>query len=90
MAGDEELTLNRERDRTTDRSTLGPTGGVPIVEPRAPSPGLPARDPKSDVRSPSEQEPPPLLGSWRALYAVVLGELALCIALFWLFGRVFA
>ncbi len=36
------------------------------------------------------EEPPPLLGSWRAFYAVVLGELALCIALFWLFGRVFA
>ena len=57
-------------------------------ESRAPSPDSPAPSPQ--VPGPAVEEPPPLLGSWRALYAVVLGELALCIALFWLFGRVFA
>jgi hypothetical protein len=81
---------------------LEPADESPIVESRAsspesrsPSPGSPAPsplvpDPKSEVRSPQEDDPPPALGSWRALYAVVIGELALCIALLWLFGRVFA
>lgn len=55
---------------------------------RVPGPEPPA--PRSQVPSPTVEEPPPLLGSWRALYAVVLGELALCIVLFYLFGRVFA
>ena len=36
--------------------------------------------PDSDAR-PGGEEPPPILGSWRALYAVVIGELALVIAL---------
>ncbi len=35
------------------------------------------------------EEPPPVLGSWNRLYALVLGALVLCIALFYLFGRVF-
>ena len=35
------------------------------------------------------EEPPPVLGSWNRLYALVLGVLALCITLFHLFGRVF-
>jgi len=35
------------------------------------------------------EEPPPVLGSWNRLYALVLGVLALCIALFALFGRMF-
>ena len=34
------------------------------------------------------EEPPPILGSWGALYAVVIGELLLVIALCgWLTGR---
>lgn len=35
-------------------------------------------------------EPPPPLGTWRRLYALVLGVLALLIALFTLFTRHFA
>lgn len=35
------------------------------------------------------EETPPLLGSWRALYAAVLGTLALLIVLFYLFGKAF-
>jgi hypothetical protein len=35
-------------------------------------------------------EPPPILGRWSRLYALVLLELALCIALFRLFGRAFS
>jgi hypothetical protein len=38
----------------------------------------------------SEEAPPPLLGSWRRVYAVVLGELALLILLFRLFSRAFS
>lgn len=30
------------------------------------------------------EEPPPLLGSWRNLYAVVIANLVVMIALFWL------
>ncbi len=36
------------------------------------------------------QEAPPLLGSWTWVYAVVLGELLLCILLFRLFSRAFS
>jgi hypothetical protein len=36
------------------------------------------------------EEAPPLLGSWKRLYAIVLGELLLCILLFWLFSRTFS
>ena len=39
---------------------------------------------------PSAEPPPPLLGSWKRIYALVLVELLLCILLFHLFGRVFA
>jgi hypothetical protein len=35
------------------------------------------------------QESPPILTSWRRLYAVVLGELAVLIILFYLFTKVF-
>jgi hypothetical protein len=35
--------------------------------------GEPARD----------EDPPPLLGSWRAIYAVVIGELAALVAVFY-------
>lgn len=37
-----------------------------------------------------EQEPPPVLGAWSRLYALVLIELALCILLFYAFERVFS
>ena len=36
-----------------------------------------------------EDGPPPIGGSWRGLYAAVLLNLALLIALFWLFSRAF-
>jgi len=35
------------------------------------------------------EDRPPLLGSWRRLYFVILLELAALIALFWLFSRAF-
>lgn len=38
---------------------------------------------------PPREEPPPFGGSWRALYAAVLINLAVLIALFYLFTRVF-
>jgi hypothetical protein len=65
-----------------------PRHAMSASESRAPSPEPPAPSPQ--VPGPPAEDPPPILGSWRAIYAVVLGELALCIALFWLFGRVFA
>ena len=33
--------------------------------------------------------PPPFARSWRILYAIVLGELAITIAIFYLFTRIF-
>ena len=36
------------------------------------------------------EAPPPILGAWGRLYALVLIELALCILLFYLFERVFS
>jgi hypothetical protein len=39
---------------------------------------------------PSGEEPPPVLGRWRNLYALVLLELAIVIALLWFFTRRFA
>ncbi|HEX8561108.1 MAG TPA: hypothetical protein VF668_23650 [Pyrinomonadaceae bacterium] len=39
-------------------------------------------------RQPAE-EPPPFGGSWRALYAAVLVNLAVLVALFYLFTRAF-
>ena len=41
-------------------------------------------DPKTTI------PPPPILGSWRNLYAAVLGALALEVALFYFFTRVFS
>ena len=35
----------------------------------------------------SEEDPPPVLGSWRNLYYFVIGELVFLILLFWLLGR---
>jgi hypothetical protein len=41
----------------------------------------------SRTQAPPDEEPPPVLGSWRALYALVIGELLLVIALCgWLAG----
>jgi hypothetical protein len=39
---------------------------------------------------PSEDEPPPILGSWRRMYIIVLCYLAFLIAGFYLFTKVFA
>jgi hypothetical protein len=43
---------------------------------------------KDDARV-TEEEPPPLGGSWRALYAVVLLWLAAQVVLFYLFTEAF-
>jgi hypothetical protein len=42
------------------------------------------------MNEPRNEEAPPLLGSWRWVYAVVLGELLLCILLFRLFSWAFS
>ncbi|MEQ1506742.1 MAG: hypothetical protein ABMB14_31230 [Myxococcota bacterium] len=39
---------------------------------------------------PGDEEPPPLLGSWRNLYLAVLGNLAAMVALMWLLTRVWS
>ncbi|HJV89467.1 MAG TPA: hypothetical protein VJ623_04105 [Holophagaceae bacterium] len=39
---------------------------------------------------PHAEFPPPLMGTWKKLYAVVIGELVLCILLFKLFSRIFS
>jgi hypothetical protein len=39
--------------------------------------------------SPSEEPPPPVGGSWRTLYAIVLANLAALVVLFYLFTRHF-
>jgi hypothetical protein len=36
--------------------------------------------------NPMKDDAPPLLGSWKRIYALVLGELLLCILLFQLFS----
>ena len=35
------------------------------------------------MSTPEQDPPPPLLGSWRNLYALVLGNLAFLVLLFW-------
>ena len=40
-------------------------------------------------KHPRAEEPPPVGGSWRALYAVVLLNLAALVLLFYLFTRAF-
>lgn len=40
--------------------------------------------------NPDPEAPPPILGSWRNLYVVVLGGLVLWIVLFLLFEKAFA
>lgn len=37
----------------------------------------------------SLDEKPPVLGSWRNIYAVVLGTLALVVTVFWLITRAY-
>jgi hypothetical protein len=39
---------------------------------------------------PVEDEPPPILGTWRRIYVLVLCYVALLIAGFYIFTRVFA
>lgn len=40
--------------------------------------------------APDGEEQPPIGGSWRVLYAVVIGNLALLILLFYAFTRAFS
>ena len=40
--------------------------------------------------TPDAEEPPPIGRSWRVLYAVVLGNLALLILLFYAFTKAFS
>ena len=42
------------------------------------------------MNEPGSEGVPPILGSWKWIYAVVLGELLLCILLFRLFSWVFS
>lgn len=42
------------------------------------------------AREPDGEEPPPIGRSWRVLYAVVIGNLALLILLFYAFTRAFS
>ncbi|MFT7622399.1 MAG: hypothetical protein ACI9WU_001572 [Myxococcota bacterium] len=46
----------------------------------------------SDLKpaAPEEDDPPPILGSWRALYGVVLGTLAGLTALFYYLTQAFS
>jgi len=39
---------------------------------------------------PMKEEAPPLLGSWKRIYAVLLGELVLLILLFRLFSWIYS
>jgi hypothetical protein len=38
----------------------------------------------------ADEEPPPLLGSWRNLYVAVLANLAFLVIAFWLLCEVYA
>jgi len=46
-------------------------------------------DPPHRLAHPEEDEPPPILGKWPLVYALVLCYLALLILAFYLFARVF-
>ena len=48
-----------------------------------------SRGPRQIPRA-SEDEPPPILGTWRRIYIIVLCYLAFLIAGFYIFTRVFA
>jgi hypothetical protein len=39
------------------------------------------------MSEPGSEGPPPILGSWKRVYVLVLGELLLCILLFHFFSR---
>jgi hypothetical protein len=41
------------------------------------------------ISHPVEDEPPPLLGSWRRIYIIVLCYLAFLIVLFYFFAKAF-
>ncbi|WP_187264349.1 hypothetical protein [Pontibacter beigongshangensis] len=43
-----------------------------------------------DEKRPYEEDKPPLLGSWKQLYLLVLGNLALTIFIFYLITRFYA
>jgi len=60
-------------------------------EPRAGRTGDPRSQPgEPEARGPAElDDRPPVLGSWRAIYAVVLGALAVVIALLWALTEVY-
>ena len=58
---------------------MEPGGGR---SPAAPDSGAPRKER-------ADEEPPPILGSWKRLYALVLLNLAALILLFWLFTRWF-
>ncbi len=45
--------------------------------------------PDDSTPTPAPDDPPPLLGAWRNLYALVLGNLALLIVIFWALTRSF-
>lgn len=44
---------------------------------------------KQGTTDPHEGGPPPFGGTWRRLYTIVLGELALLVALFYWFTKVY-
>lgn len=54
----------------------------------------PSKSPQPAGSAPSERpeldDVPPLLGSWRNIYLLVLGTLALLVALFWALTRAYA
>ncbi len=50
----------------------------------------PSIAPPNDAGRDRTEEPPPLLGTWRRLYAAVLAWLAFLIFAFFLFARRFA
>jgi hypothetical protein len=47
-----------------------------------------SRRPETETETRTE-EPPPIGGSWRRLYAIVIGFLAFQILVYWLFTRAF-
>jgi hypothetical protein len=53
--------------------------------PKSPEPAAPASPERPEL-----DDVPPLLGSWRNIYLLVLGSLALLVALFWALTRAYA
>lgn len=56
---------------------------APNLTPREPADVAPAHRPELD-------DAPPLLGSWRNIYIVVLGTFVLFVAVFWVLTEVYA